>query len=134
MGRDSHCNLPPNKTHSYSSQLKVDPNTFAIQHKCSKNSVSASIQGRYFSVFRDIPNSLRNEKMIIQKSLHPQFGDCMAKQQLIKSHNIAKYSKMVILSCDKRRFYPWIVLDMDLRCGRLLYWPFSFIQKILHYD
>ena len=89
MGRDSHCNLPPNKTHSYSSQLIVDPNTFAIQHKCSKNRVSASIQGRYFSVFRDIPNSLKNEKMILQKSLHPQFGDCMAKQQLIKSHNIA---------------------------------------------
>ena len=77
----------------------------------------AVIQGRYFSVFRDIPNSLKNEKMIIQKSLHPQFGDCMAKQQLIKSNNIAKYSRKVILSCDKIRFYPWIVLDMDLRCG-----------------
>ena len=76
-----------------------------------------------FSVFRDIPNSLKNEKMIIQKSLHPQFGNCMAKQ-----HNIAKYSRKVILSCDKRRFYPWIVLEMDLRCGLLLYLSLS------HYD
>ena len=26
---DSHCNLPPNKTHSFSSQLIADPNTFS---------------------------------------------------------------------------------------------------------
>ena len=47
--------------------------------------------------------SLNNQKMIIQKSLHPQFGHCMAKQQLIKSHNIAKYSRKIILLCDKRK-------------------------------
>ena len=38
-----------------------------------------------------------DKKMFIQKSLHPQFGHCMANQQLIKSHNIAKYSKKVKL-------------------------------------
>ena len=69
----------------------------------AKNRVLASIQARCFSLFMNTPKSLNNEKRIIQKSLHPQFGHCMAKEQLIKSHYIAKYSRKVILSCDKRR-------------------------------
>ena len=134
----AHCNLSPNKTHSYASQLKVDHNTFSrreivLQHKCSKNRVSASIQGRYFSLLRDTPKSLNNEKMIIQKSLQPQFGHCMAKQHLIKSHNIAKYSRKIILSCDKRRFYPWICFRHGPEMWASII-PFSFIRKSLHYD
>ena len=96
---DSNCNLPQNKTHSYASEPIVDPYTFSRREIAQgrvqvqrKNGVSASIQGRYISLFWDTPKSLYNEKMIIQKSLHPQFGHCMAKQQLINSHNIAKYS------------------------------------------
>ena len=107
---DSHCNLPQNKTHSRASQLIVDPNIFSRRKIAPsrvqvqpKNRGLASIQGRYFSLFRDTPKSLNNEKMIIKKSLHAQFEHCMTKQQLIKSHNIAKYSRNIILSCDKRR-------------------------------
>ena len=81
---DSHCNLPQNKTHSYASQLIVDPDRPRPCTSAAKNRGLASIQGRYFSLFRDTPKSLNNEKMIIQKSLHPQFGNCTAKQQLIK--------------------------------------------------
>ena len=37
------------------------------------------------------------------KSLPSPFGLCMSKHQLIKSHNIAKYSRKFVLSYDKRR-------------------------------
>ena len=46
---DSHCNLPQNKTHSYASQLIMDPTHLADErtpqavYRCSKNRVLASI-------------------------------------------------------------------------------------------
>ena len=68
---DSHCNLPQNKTHPCASQLIVVPNIFSRRKIAPrrvqvlvqpKNRGLASIQGRYFSLFRDTTKSLNNEK------------------------------------------------------------------------
>ena len=74
---DSHGNLPQNQTHSYASQLMVDPNTFSRREiapgrvQVQQNRVLASIQGRYFSRFRDTQKSLNND---YSKTLHSQLA------------------------------------------------------------